>query len=409
MKSTLIALTGGLLLATGLLAPAAAHEHAIDLFSFDQTSGEDPNAGVITDAHGTIFGTNFDGGTGHSKNCAGVGCGTVFAQYPPSGGHSWTLDVLYNFQGGQDGQFPSALLTLGPKGSVFGSSTNSSGAYGTVFQLLPPSNGNTTWTFQILYAFTGGADGVLNTRSQLIWHRNALYGIAYGGSNSCGGNVGCGSVFQLTPPQSGTGPWTETTLYNFTGGSSSGIPTSIVGFDGQQALYVSTGMGNGAVVQLAPAGGTWNETVLTTFNGGKDGADPFNLVLAGDGTLYGLAKTTYYRGLAFQLTPPGNGNTGWTRTNISRIDEHGYGPNSLAAGPNGTLIGTIYGDPDFFAGAVFQLTPPSGNGDWTYSELWSFNHGPDRNPLNAVTGRDGHLFGVLSGGDSDDGSLFELK
>jgi hypothetical protein len=42
------------------------------------------------------------------------------------------------------------------------------------------------------------------------------------------------------------------------------------------------------------------------------------------------------------------------------------------------------------------------------TELWNFNRGPDRNPLNVVLGRGGNLFGVLEGGDSTNGSLFEL-
>jgi hypothetical protein len=403
MKSTL---TGSLLLAICITTPAAAHLRAIDLYDFDQQSGYVPNAGVITDAHGTIFGTNFMGGQG---DCGGAGCGTVFALYPQQGGQSWTLQTLYYFQGGQDGEHPGATPTLGPDGSVFGSSTNDGGAFGTVFQLLPPAKRGGQWTFQILYAFSGGADGDLDTSAPMIWQDGALYGLAYGGSKACGDDAGCGSVFELAPPQSGNGPWTETTLFSFTGGSTSGIPSSIVGFDAHGALYVSTAMDNGAVVQLTPSGGTWNETVIAKFKGGKNGAKPYNLILAQDGTLYGLANTAGVAGLAFQLTPPGNGHSGWTRTNIATIDEHRSGPNSLAQGANGTLIGTIYGDPDFFPGAVFQLTPPDGSGKWTFDELWDFNKGPDRNPLNVVTGRGGHFFGVLDGGDSTNGSLYELR
>ena len=75
----------------------------------------------------------------------------------------------------------------------------------------------------------------------------------------------------------------------------------------------------------------------------------------------------------------------------------------------GSLIGAVRGDVDFFAGAVFQLTPPSAGGACTYTQLWDFNRGPDRNPLNVVTGRGRNLFGVLQGGDSTSGSLFELR
>jgi hypothetical protein len=95
------------------------------------------------------------------------------------------------------------------------------------------------------------------------------------------------------------------------------------------------------------------------------------------------------------------------RKNIVQIAHGYYGPTSLSAGANGTLIGTIEGDFDFFAGNVFEIT--QSNGAWTYTQLWNFNRGPDRNPLNVATGLDGRFFGVLNGGDSTNGSLFELK
>jgi hypothetical protein len=101
--------------------------------------------------------------------------------------------------------------------------------------------------------------------------------------------------------------------------------------------------------------------------------------------------------------------SGWTRTNIAAIAHGSYGPDSLAAGADGSLIGTIWGDVDFFPGAVFQITPPGNGGAWAYAELCNFDRGPDRNPVNVVTGRSGHLFGTLNGGDSGFGGLFEVK
>src|SRR5215469_13820388 len=250
MKSSLINLVAGLALAAGLQTAATAR--AISLYSLDQKSGFAPNAGVITDAHGTNFGTGVAGGNG---NCfSGLGCGTVFELLPPNGGGFWTLKVLHDFQDAQDGYLPEAL-TLGPNGSVFGSSSNDQARrHGTVFQLLPPAKRGERWTFQILYTFTGKNDGELNVGSPLILHHNSLYGIAYGGSYACG-QLRCGSVFRLSAPALGSGPWTEKTLYKFSGGATSGLPTSIVGFGPQEALYLSTALGNGAVVELAPANG----------------------------------------------------------------------------------------------------------------------------------------------------------
>jgi len=400
MKFTLLALSATL--AAALASPAPAHRQATDLFNFDQQSGYGPGAGVVTDTHGTIFGTNPGGGSGSCSG--GSGCGTIYALKPPAKrGQSWTLDVLYDFQNAGDGWSPQAPVTLGPQGSLFG--YPAAGSYGTVFQLVRPAKGSKIWTYQVLYTFTNGADGnLLYVIAPLIWHSNALYGIASGGSNACG-QTGCGSLFRLTPPQAGNGSWSEKTLFSFLGGTTGGEPDSIISSRSGNSLYVATVNGNGAVVEIAPGGhGAWTETVLTNFNGGKDGSRPANLVLAADGTIYGTANRNRTGGIVFQLAQSSGT---WTRTNIADVSFHRYGPASLALGANGSLVGVVEGDFDFFAGNVFQLTS---SGDiWSVKQLWNFNRGPDRNPLGVVTGLGGHLYGVLNGGDSDNGSVFELK
>lgn len=157
------------------------------------------------------------------------------------------------------------------------------------------------WHDLFLYTFANGADGsLLDVIAPLFRRGSALYGIASGGSDACR-QEGCGSVFRLTPPQSGSGSWTETPLFDFTGTATGGEPDWIVGSDSGKTLYVATAYGNGSVVEIAPAkGGTWSETVLTTFAGGKDGSGPSNLVPAADGTIYGTAGSPR-GGIVFQL------------------------------------------------------------------------------------------------------------
>jgi hypothetical protein len=375
---------------------------ATNLFSFDQSSGYQPWTGIVVDGNGTIFGTNPSGG--HGSCDGGEGCGTIYALHPPAkGSQSWSLDILYDFQNQGDGWFPAAPVTFGPHGSLFG--YPSAGSYGTIFQLERPAKGSTTWTYNVLYTFSNNSGAnLLNVTAPLVWHGNTLYGIASGGSNNCGQD-GCGSVFQLSPPKSGNGTWAEKPLFSFTGGSTGGEPASIVASGDGKSLYVATLSGKGAVVELSPSGkGTWMETVLTTFNGGKDGSDPQNLLVAADGTIFGTGYNGNKGGFVFQLS---QSNGAWTRTNIAKISFHHYGPVSLAFGPDNSLIGVTTGDVDFYSGNVFQLI--SSGGKWTVRQLWNFNRGPDRNPLNVVPGMGGHLFGVLNGGDSDDGSVYELK
>jgi hypothetical protein len=151
----------------------------------------------------------------------------------------------------------------------------------------------------------------------------------------------------------------------------------------------------------------WTARVLTRFHGGSDGQAPFNLILAPDGTLYGLA-TAPSAGHVFRLSPGVSQGQTWTRTTIAAVSVRGYGPTSLALGDAGSLNRAIEGDFAFFAGAAFELVPSSTGTTWTFVELWNFDHGPDRNPLDVVTGLGGRLYGVLEGGDSTNGSLFTL-
>jgi hypothetical protein len=309
------------------------------------------------------------------------------------------LTVLHDFQDKSDGKTPLAPVVMDPAGSLYGYSY---GSPGNVFQLSPDGKGG--WNFQVIYVFTGGADGdLLDVNAPFVATRGELYGVASGGSNVCG-YFGCGSVLSLKRKYGGT--WKEKTLYNFTGGADGGQPTWIAGPDSAGALYVSTRYGNGAVSKITPpsSGKRWVQTTITQFNG-TNGNTPTNLLLAPDGSVFGTAFKGE-GGIVFQLTSQGET---WTRTVIAKVRDHHYGANSLARLDDGSLIGAIEGDVDFFAGAVFQLTPPADGGTWTFSQLWNFNRGPDRNPLNIVPGYNGHFYGVLQGGDSSSGSLFELR
>src|SRR5271165_6904033 len=88
------------------------------------------------------------------------------------------------------------------------------------------------------YAFTGGADGAGPAAGLVPDSAGNLYGTAaYGGDisgSSCPGQnppTGCGVVFELTPPSGGSGSWTPTVLYTFTGGSDGAYPEAGVIFD----------------------------------------------------------------------------------------------------------------------------------------------------------------------------------
>jgi uncharacterized repeat protein (TIGR03803 family) len=82
-----------------------------------------PQAGVVADRTGDLFGTTQAGGA--------AGAGTIF-KIAPGGGET----ILYSFSGGSDGDQPYAALFLGKKSELYGT-TSDGGAngFGTVFAM----------------------------------------------------------------------------------------------------------------------------------------------------------------------------------------------------------------------------------------------------------------------------------
>jgi uncharacterized repeat protein (TIGR03803 family) len=78
------------------------------------TDGANPNAGVIKDANGNLYGTTYDGGSSHCNS----GCGTVFT-LSATGKET----VLYRFEGPPDGQGPEGQLVRDARGNSTGSPT----------------------------------------------------------------------------------------------------------------------------------------------------------------------------------------------------------------------------------------------------------------------------------------------
>ncbi|MGA2738278.1 MAG: choice-of-anchor tandem repeat GloVer-containing protein [Bryobacteraceae bacterium] len=82
--------------------------------------GSYPIAPVVIGSGGVLFGTTRLGGVVNSTTCP-QGCGTIFSLTPPaSAGLPWSETILYSFTGGSDGYWPSAAVTLGADGVLYG-------------------------------------------------------------------------------------------------------------------------------------------------------------------------------------------------------------------------------------------------------------------------------------------------
>lgn len=269
------------------------------LWSFSGGSdGAHPLGGLVADAKGVLYGTTTSGGAAKR--------GTVFALTPPaSAGASWTLVTLWSFTGGSDGSLPQGTLLRDKTGALYGTTSSRfpicplRGGCGTVFKLAPPAAGGKAWTLTTLWRFSGGNDGGDPIAGLVADATGALYSTtAIGGGNTCGDpSPGCGSVFKLTPPASGTTGWTPTTLWSFAGPPDGYFPTAPVVIDKTGAVYGTTQAGGafgiGTVFKLTPpaAGGTkWSEKVLWSFLG-EDGAYPYaGLAADKNGVLYGTTS-----------------------------------------------------------------------------------------------------------------------
>jgi uncharacterized repeat protein (TIGR03803 family) len=105
------------------------------LYSFAGSDGSHPRAGLIADAAGNLNGTTHNGGTS--------GYGTVF-QLTPSG----ALNVLHSFTGGSDGTYPEAGLIADAAGNLYGTTYGGGASgQGTVFQLTPSGALNVLHSF----------------------------------------------------------------------------------------------------------------------------------------------------------------------------------------------------------------------------------------------------------------------
>jgi len=404
--------------AFALVGTSAAQQPATTLHVFTNgTDGGGPQAVLTADPKGNLFGTTWSGG---DLGCnGGAGCGVIFEEIAPATvGGSWTYSVLYDFTGGSDGCCQLSTPAFDHTGRLYGVTNNSVGGPG-VFQFSPTSSGK--WRFALIHTFDDPT--TYNTWTPLVIDKGGRIFAAsyYGGLPGCNFDGGCGNVVKLTPPAAKGAAWTEETLYKFTGGSDGGNPSSTL-IAGPHGVYYGSAavgglvtkhcpLGCGVIFQLTPPAGSgesWTESVIYNFQDAPDGADPFYLT-GGGGALYGEAccQGSGNSFNIFKLTPPASGHGAWTKTVIYSFSKQLGGASYITVGANGVIYGTNFGSIDFNPGYVFQLTPPAmGGGAWTFKNLG--NPGPSRNPNGVTPGIFGLLYGTLNGGDTDSGAVFAI-
>lgn len=180
------------------------------------TSGYNPNAGLIFDAAGNLYGTTAGGNGG------------VFKLSPDA--NQWSASPLYTFTGGNDGAIPEASVTMDASGNLYGTTiAGGANSLGTVFELSPNPSGG--YSFSVIHTFAKPDEqsyyGVTVTPS------GELLGVTDGGTG------GAGSIFKLV--KTGT-TWSYGYVHSFTG--SDGAQPNTLTMDASGNFYGVTNYGD---------------------------------------------------------------------------------------------------------------------------------------------------------------------
>ncbi len=351
------------LIALSLSAPRSAQAQTFTVtHTFTgERDGATPLGSVTLDHAGNLYGTTSAGGF-KGNDCPQAGCGTVFKMTRRGAG--WIFTPLYSFQGDPDGAVPYAGVTIGPNGSLYGT-TLFGGGYGdgSVFNLQPPahSTANTmgNWSDTVLHGF-GGGDGANPAFGSLVFDpAGNLYGTTANGGAPCDDGAYCGTVFKLAP----TGGWSLTS-FDFPGGTGGNSPVSGVVLDGSGNLYGATGISDFPLVyKLTWLGSGWSETALYTFLNPE--APEGGVIMDPSGNLFGTTFDT-----AYELSPSGGS---WNYSLLHSFPENNGRFSGLIRDASGNLYGATCGDNVVTFGSVFKLIPSQGG--WTETDLYDFTGG----------------------------------
>jgi uncharacterized repeat protein (TIGR03803 family) len=342
------------------------------------------------------------------------GYGTIF-KITPNG----TLTSLYSFcsqQNCDDGAFPEARLLQGLDGNLYGTTSYGGTHYlceigcGTIFRITPAGAITTLYSFCSQQDCTDGAVPMAGLTQ-------AADGDFYGTTQG-GGSTGQGTLLKITA--SGT----LTTLYSF---CPEGLGNCTDGADPVAELVQSTegdfygttsqggavgcdGFGCGTVFKFTQTG---ELTTLHTF-GGQDGADPLaGLVQAMDGSFYGTTlqggpNNCYHVGCGTIFKITATG----VLTTLHSFDSlDGSFPSAplLQAG-DGNLYGTASAGGSYMCGLYNCGTVFKITLTGELTTLHSFDGSDGADPLaGLVQGTDQAFYGATSaGGSYGEGTIFRL-
>jgi uncharacterized repeat protein (TIGR03803 family) len=418
--------------------------------------GWDPQAGLIADAKGNLFGTTRRGGTGrHHPNGLANDGGTVFEIAKTASGYASTVTTLIDFcslPNCADGGEPQAgPLLADAKGNLFGTTNlggtglNIGGPFvgGTVFEVVKTASGYASAP-TILYSFCSladCADGAGPVPGVIADAKGNLFGTTSSGGAGAGGG---GTAFEIVKTHRGYAS-TVTTLVDFCSLANCAdgeSPTGILIADAKGNLFGTTSSGGTAI--FSSLGGTVFEIpktadgyasapiILANFcslPNCADGARPFaGLIADAKGNLFGTTSSggAHGQGTVFEIvkTASGYASTVTTLVDFCSLPNCADGAEPLAPlifDAKGNLFGTTaLGGTGNNGGTVFEIAKTQGGYASTPTILYSFcslpNCADGVTPLaGLMADAKGNLFSTTAlggtgnnGGTDFSGTVFEV-
>ena len=311
-----------------------------------------------------------------------------------------TFKTLLSFELLTDGAAPEGILLQGTDGNLYGTTAGSagSGTYnsGTVFKIT--SSGQLT-TLHIFCSQANCADGT-NPLAGVV---QAADGNFYGTTHS-GGTRDDGTIFKMTP--SGT----LTTLHNMSqqvGYTSFGTLVQASNGTFYGTTYYGGASDTGTVFSISPSG---DFKALYSFGTQRrDGGYPeAGLVRASDGSFYGTTTAYLGPGTIFKITPSGAFSTVHHFCSEPGCADGAF-PTQLVVAGDGNIYGTTGEGGVNNWGTVFKMTPAG-----TLTTLYNFCSQPGCTDGNTpfqglIQASDGNFYGTTDrGGVSDNGTVFQI-
>lgn len=339
-------------------------EQVLYSFAGGPTDGLFPQGGLVFDKAGNLYGTTAQGGTSN--------LGTIFELSPNSNG-GWTERVLYSYNP-QSGALPQASLVMDGAGNLYGTTSSGQSDNSEVFELKRQSDDSWTEIVLHSFGgapdgYDTSSSLLLDSFGNL--YGTTIYG-GSGLCNPHGGREapphGCGAVFKLSPGSNGT--WSESVIYSFTRGGGYAVnPSGGLMLDEHgDLLGVSKAGGDvwGTVFKLTKSKKGWEQTVLWRFYGVPDGLFALgNLATDPDGDLFGVTSSGGEPGAVgtvFELKRSKNGGRAERVLHSFTGTPDGSQPQSGLLYLKGYLYGTtpqggVTGCDGQGCGTVFEVTP----------------------------------------------------